>query len=53
MYSFSEHMQLFHPEHAEEILKSLGHEVVAGRGGAIGGGAIGGGGAVDRAGGGG
>ena len=48
MCSFSEHMQLFHPEHAEEVLKSLGHEVVAG-----GGGAIGGGGAVNGAGGGG
>lgn len=46
-------MQLFHPEHADEILKSLGHEVVAGRGGAIGGEVIGGGRAVHGAGGGG
>ena len=43
--SFSEHMQLFHPEHAEEILKSLGHEgVAAGAGGGAVGRAIGGGG---------
>lgn len=26
-------MQLFHPEHANEILKSLGHEVIGGAAG--------------------
>ena len=43
--SFSEHMQLFHPEHADDMLKSLGREVIA-RGGGAGGvaGAGGGGG---------
>lgn len=38
-------MQLFHPEHADDVLKSLGREVIA-RGGGVGGvaGAGGGGG---------
>ena len=38
---FSEHMQLFHPEHADEILKSLGRgEAVpaVGQGGGVAGG---------------
>lgn len=44
-HSFSEHMQVFHPEHADDLLKSLGQEVIA-RGGGAGGvaGAGGGGG---------
>ena len=42
--SFSEHMQLFHPEHADDVLRNLGREVIDRGGGAEGVAGAGGGG---------